>query len=89
MAFLLEFHSEAGHEQLFFETPQSFAEPDFLSLDSLVLVLVLARRKCPCQIVMPCLRPKMCIFLFFFSYSRAERALRARADDLQRDRDEP
>lgn len=30
------------------ETPQSFAEPDFLSLDSLVLVLVLARRKCPC-----------------------------------------
>lgn len=49
------------------ETPQSFAEPDFLSLDSLVLVLVLvlARRKCPCQIVMPCLRPKKCIFLFF------------------------
>lgn len=26
---------------------------------------------------MPCLRPKMCIFLFSFSYSRAERALRA------------
>lgn len=31
MAFLLEFNSEAGHEQLFFETPQSFAEPDFLT----------------------------------------------------------
>lgn len=72
------------------ETPQSFAEPDFLSLDSLVLVLVLARRKCPCQIVMPCLRPKNAFFFCFSSRAeRAERALRAKADDLQRDRDEP
>lgn len=73
----------------FFETPQSFAEPDFLSLDSLVLVLVLARRKCPCQIVMPCLRPKMCIFFSFFLFQGREGSQSARADDLQRDRDEP
>lgn len=64
MAFLLEFHSEAGHEQLSFETPQSFAEPDFLTRWC-AGACARSPQICPCQIVMPCLRPNMCIFLFF------------------------